>query len=165
MTEKRERPWVSSEPFDSADYAQIQEQIEANRGKRFAILECFQEIPCNPCETACPQGAITVGMPLTNLPVLQLEKCSGCGRCIAKCPGLAIFVVDTTAADCDKVWIPYEYLPLPEKGQAVTALDRRGQPVCSAEVMDVATPAEARKTAVIKLQVPRGMGGIVRGMT
>ena len=35
-----------------------------------ACIECAQEIPCNPCEEACPYGAITVGKPITNLPKL-----------------------------------------------------------------------------------------------
>ena len=26
-----------------------------------ACIECLQQIPCNPCEEACPRGAITVG--------------------------------------------------------------------------------------------------------
>ena len=26
-----------------------------------AVIECVQNIPCNPCEAACPYGAITIG--------------------------------------------------------------------------------------------------------
>lgn len=59
-----------------------------------AVIECCQNIPCNPCETACKFGAITVGDLITNLPVLDESKCVGCGVCLTKCPGLAIFVVD-----------------------------------------------------------------------
>ena len=51
------------------------EEIKAANGwpteERFAqgpvaIAECVQEIPCNPCEGACPFHAITVGEPITN---------------------------------------------------------------------------------------------------
>ena len=42
--------------------------------KAVAIIECIEEIPCNPCETACPAGAIRVGTPITNLPALIPEK-------------------------------------------------------------------------------------------
>lgn len=52
-----------------------------------AVIECVQEIPCNPCENACPFGAIKIGDPITNLPVLDGEKCTGCGTCVAMCPG------------------------------------------------------------------------------
>ena len=51
-----------------------------------ACIECVQEIPCNPCEEACPFGAIEVGKPITNLPKLYQDKCTGCGNCIAACP-------------------------------------------------------------------------------
>jgi len=36
-----------------------------------AVIECVQNIPCNPCEAACPARAITVGQPITALPVLD----------------------------------------------------------------------------------------------
>ena len=51
-----------------------------------AVIECCQNIPCNPCETACKFGAITVGDPITNLPVLDESKCIGCGACANLCP-------------------------------------------------------------------------------
>ena len=83
-----------------------------------AVIECCQNIPCNPCETACKFGAITVGDLITNLPVLDESKCVGCGVCLTKCPGLAIFVVDKSK-DMATVSFPFEYLPLPEKGDIV----------------------------------------------
>ena len=55
-----------------------------------AILECVQEIPCNPCEKACPFGAITVGEDITALPRIDREKCTGCGACLKVCPVAAI---------------------------------------------------------------------------
>ena len=50
-----------------------------------AVIECTEQIPCNPCETSCPKGAIKVGNPITNLPTIELEKCVGCGICENVC--------------------------------------------------------------------------------
>ena len=66
-----------------------------------AILECFQKIPCAPCVKACPQGAITIGEDINEIPTFNADKCIGCGQCIVNCPGQAIFVVDLTySEDC-----------------------------------------------------------------
>lgn len=73
--------------------------IEALSQKKCVVIECSQNIPCNPCEAACPHHAITVGEPITNLPIVDQEKCIGCGLCVAKCPGQAIFLVDLSKAD------------------------------------------------------------------
>ena len=51
------------------------------------VIECAQEIPCNPCEEACLKGAIEIGDSIVNLPKLKADLCSGCGLCIAACPG------------------------------------------------------------------------------
>jgi Fe-S-cluster-containing hydrogenase component 2 len=73
-----------------------------------AVIECVQEIPCNPCEKACPFGAITVGEDITACPVIDRDKCRGCGLCISRCPGLAIFVVDASGDEAT-IMLPYEY--------------------------------------------------------
>jgi Fe-S-cluster-containing hydrogenase component 2 len=72
------------------------------------IVECFQEIPCNPCVDACNRKAITKEKSINALPKVDFEKCNGCGLCIAQCPGLAIFVVDKTYSETHAVdRIPY----------------------------------------------------------
>ena len=130
-----------------------------------AVIECAQEIPCNPCEEACPKGAIRVGEPITNLPVLASDKCTGCGLCIPLCPGLAIFVVDMTYSDQEAtLQLPYEFLPLPEKGEMVTALDREGRAVCSARVVNVRNPKKFDHTPVITIAVPKDQAMNVRNI-
>ena len=46
-----------------------------------AVVECVQQIPCNPCESACPFHAIHIGEPITNTPKVDKETCIGCGMC------------------------------------------------------------------------------------
>jgi len=129
-----------------------------------AVIECVEDIPCNPCEAACPHGAIRVGKPITRLPVLDEKKCTGCGRCIPACPGLAIFVVDATYSEAEAaVSMPYEFLPLPKKDAAVDALDRAGKRVCSGRVVRVSCLPRNRGTAVVTIAVPKAYAEQVRG--
>ncbi len=121
-----------------------------------AFIECVQDIPCNPCEEACPFGAIQVGLPITNLPELDQEKCTGCGLCIAPCPGLAIVTIhkhytDNTAL----ITFPYEYLPLPGKGENVPCGDNQGNFVTEGKVVRVTCPKSHDRTTLVSVEVPK----------
>ena len=84
------------------------------------------------------------------------EKCRGCGECIPACPGLAIFLVNRNYSTAEAaVSIPYEYLPLPEPGSTVDALDRSGERVCSGRVLRVMNPGKNNGTVVITIAVPK----------
>lgn len=120
-----------------------------------AIAECVQEIPCNPCEGACRFGAINIGEPIINLPCIDEDKCTGCGVCIAQCSGMAIFVVNKAYGNGQgTVSFPYEYYPLPEKGQKVKAVDRAGKVVCDGEIVKVMNPESFDRTPVVTVAVP-----------
>ncbi len=127
-----------------------------------AVIECSEEIPCNPCESNCPRGAIQIGDAIISRPCLDVATCSGCALCVSQCPGLAIFVVDLTGQAGDKVSLPYEFLPLPTPGEIVDGMDREGKIVCEAEVLQVDTSARNDRSAVVTLIVPKEFGMEVR---
>ena len=130
-----------------------------------AVIECIQEIPCNPCETACKFKAIIIGEPITNLPRLIEDKCKGCGECIPSCPGLAIFLVDLAYSPNEAtVSMPYEYYPLPIIGSTADALDRNGQKVCDGVILKVSNPPRNDKTAVITVVVKKQFADVVRNI-
>lgn len=130
-----------------------------------AVIECIQEIPCDPCEPACPSGAIKVGKPITNLPVLCEDKCVGCGKCIAFCPGLAIFLVDTTFSKTKAlIKFPYEYLPLPKVNSWADAVDREGNIVTKTRVVKVESSDKYDRTAVVSIAIPKRFAHKVRGI-
>lgn len=133
--------------------------------KKCVVIECAQDIPCNPCEAACPQHAITVGEPITNLPVVDKDKCIGCGLCVAGCPGQAIFLVDQTSPDYDTVTLPYEYYPLPVKDQEVYGLSRSGHYLVKGTVLRVVMTKASDRTAVVEVKVPKGYGMQVRNIS
>lgn len=130
-----------------------------------AVIECVEEIPCNPCEPACPHGAIKVGEPITNLPALDPELCTGCGLCIAACPGLAIFLIDLSRSDgMAAVSLPYEWLPVPRVGDDVLVLDRDGTPCGSGKVIRAVNPRRNDRTPVVTVTVQPELAGKVRGL-
>jgi len=117
-----------------------------------AIIECFNEIPCDPCFYSCPFKAIKKFDDINDKPELDYSKCTGCGNCIASCPGLAIFVVDYPK---NRLSLPYEFLPLPSVGDKVWGLNRAGKSLCKVEVIKVKDPDKNDKTAVITIQLPK----------
>lgn len=120
------------------------------------VIECTQNIPCNPCQDACKFGCIKVGADIVKLPVIDGEKkCTGCGMCVASCSGQAIFLIDEEyEPGYATVGLPYEFLPLPEVGAKGTALGRDGKPVCEAEVVSVRTAPVMDKTVILTMKVP-----------
>lgn len=138
---------------------------ERMRKGRVACIECVQEIPCNPCEGICRFGSITVGEQITDLPVLHEESCTGCGLCVANCPGLAIVILDKSYSSTEgTVDFPFEYLPLPAEGDTVDAVNRAGETVCKGEVLKVTKVKSYAGTAVIRLKVPLDYVDEVRSM-
>jgi Fe-S-cluster-containing hydrogenase component 2 len=128
-----------------------------------ALFECFQNIPCNPCGDACVRGAIQPFADINERPVVDWSLCNGCGLCLTRCPGLAIFVVDYTYSDKQAlVKIPFEFLPLPEEGERVAALDRSGHTVGEAQVIRVQNGQN--KTAILWLAVAKELMMEVRNI-
>lgn len=130
-----------------------------------AIIECFQKIPCNPCTEACKQGAIQPMKDINDLPKLEFDKCSGCGVCLSRCPGLAIFIVDSTYSDKEAiVRIPFEYYPVPHVGEKVVGLNRAGEELGSFAVSKIQSGGPKNKTYTVWLVVPQGLAMDVRSI-
>lgn len=132
---------------------------------RVAIIECIQNIPCNPCEAACPMKAIHIGDDITALPHLDEAKCIGCSICLTFCPGIAITVIDKSYSDhLAQIDFPYEFLPLPHKGDVVDAVGRDGQFLCLANVISVSHTESKGDTPIISMELPIEFADEARSM-
>ena len=125
------------------------------KNKNFKVsINCFQEIPCNPCETACPVNAIKIGDVIIQLPVINEQQCIGCGICAIQCPGMAILLVNESE---NIVGFPYEYLPLPIVGETVTVLDKVGNDIGEGQVIDIKQPNINDPTKLVYVSVNRNI--------
>ncbi|MBN2286060.1 MAG: 4Fe-4S dicluster domain-containing protein [Tissierellales bacterium] len=121
-----------------------------------AVIECYKEIPCNPCTTSCKFNAIYIGDDINKRPDLSEEKCIGCGVCLSKCPGLAIMVVDgSKSSETVDITIPYEFLPLPKPGEIVDGLDRSGAFIAKVKIIKVLNPKSYDRTPLVTASVDR----------
>ena len=120
------------------------------------IIHCIQEIPCNPCSTVCPTNSIKlIGDPIMGIPEYS-GKCTGCGMCVAICPGLAITLVDYREdTENPFVTIPYEIDNYQVKpGDTVNAVDINGTDLGEFRIVTV-KKLKKNKTALIRLKSPR----------
>lgn len=139
--------------FDELERVGMLPSLADLAGRGCVCVECVEEIPCNPCETSCPQGALVVGYPITNLPVVDRSKCTLCGLCIAACPGLAV-TIKSVEGETARIRFPYEYLPLPAAGDEVEMVDRLGGTVCQGKILSVNSAARNNRTAVVTAAFP-----------
>ena len=147
------------------DLAKVYPSEERMKQGPVSIVECFQKIPCNPCVKACNRDAITLAKDINDVPEVDYDKCNGCGLCISLCPGLAIFVVDKTySEEYALVKFPFEYVPVPEKGQQACAMDRAGNELGWFEVDRVISGGKKNKTYTISLKVPQELAMEVRNI-
>lgn len=123
------------------------------------VIECSQNIPCNPCQDACPKHCIKIGSHITALPAVDENvECIGCGMCVASCSGQAIFLVqEDYEPGYGTVTLPYEFLPLPKVGDKGFGFSRSGEKICEAEVVQVKTLKAFDHTNLLTIKVPADM--------
>ena len=148
------------------DIARVTPPAERRTQGPYVTVECFQPIPCDPCHYSCRFGAISEFEDINDIPEVDWSKCTGCGLCVAACPGLAIFVVDETYSSNEcLVAIPFEFAPLPEKGSAVNLTDRAGGVVAQGTVQRVISGKKPAGTSVVWVRAPKALASVVRGLT
>ncbi|MDA3932169.1 MAG: 4Fe-4S binding protein [Tenericutes bacterium] len=113
-----------------------------------AIIECYDEIPCNPCETVCPFSAITIGEDINAIPQIDFDKCTGCGICVHSCPGLAIIVAMIKNGKA-YFKVPYELLPLPKVKERWLAVNRNGDVISKCKIENVMTAKKSTNNTTI----------------
>jgi sarcosine oxidase subunit alpha len=125
----------------------------------FPVFHCYQEVPCNPCTSVCPQHAIhTENDTITGLPYFtDSEDCTGCASCVAVCPGLSVTLVDYRKDPGHPlVILPYEvWREKVEVGQKVPVTDVDGAILGYYAVEKVKTRKKYPGTLMVHIRVDR----------
>ena len=164
------------------EWYRIEDILKSKPGKTFAelpfsetkgvfpVLHCTQEIPCDPCGNICPRNLIHVNPDdIRSLPhFLQDEQkgCTGCLRCVAVCPGLAITLVDfRKSQELAQVSLPYELLPDNLKiGDLVEVTDTDGETLGCFPVLKVRQLPSFSGTTIVTIEVPTELATQVAGL-
>lgn len=135
----------------------------------FPVFHCFQEVPCNPCTSVCPEGAIrTERDEITGLPYLvEAGLCRGCMSCVYVCPGLAVSLVDYREdPERPTVTLPYEiWREKVEPGNRVPVTDEEGSVIGLFPVEKVLTsPRKFPGTILVQVRMDRGSAKTAAGI-
>jgi len=133
----------------------------------FPLFHCTQEIPCDPCTKVCPHDQIKMkGESIVALPFFLGEhECTGCGKCVAVCPGLAITLVDYRKdKENPRVTIPIELGEKSiKKGDEVHIMSNTGE-LGDFEVVRVRILKDFPGTELVTVQLPKEIAKYATGL-
>jgi NADPH-dependent 2,4-dienoyl-CoA reductase/sulfur reductase-like enzyme/Fe-S-cluster-containing hydrogenase component 2/bacterioferritin-associated ferredoxin len=135
----------------------------------FPVFHCFQEVPCNPCTSVCPESAIrTERDEITGLPYLvEPSACKGCMSCVYVCPGLAVTLVDYRKdPERPTVTFPYEiWREKVEQGREVPVTDEDGAVIGLYPVEKVLTsPRKFPGTVLVQVRMEKEVAKAAAGI-
>ena len=134
----------------------------------FPIFHCYQEVPCNPCTSVCPVGAVkTQDDKITGLPYMaDLDACTGCASCLAVCPGLSVTMVDYREDPAHPlVTLPYEVWREKVKvGQNIPVTDIDGAILGYYPVEKVSSRRKYPGTLLVRLKVDKAVAKAAVGI-
>lgn len=161
----------TAEILKSRPGATVHEQTPSAESGVFPVIHCNQEIPCDPCTAVCPNDLIEIDpSDIRLLPSFTAAKggkgCTGCEKCVAICPGLAVTLVDFRKdLEFPTVAVPFELLKETLKpGDTVTVEDTEGNALGRVEVGAVKAIKANDRTVIVKVRAPKDYAKRIAGI-
>ena len=136
----------------------------AHKTRPIASIECFEEIPCNLCQTACPSSAIQIGrVSREKNTILDEGACTGCGICLTACPTQSITLLhENETESISQITLAWKGAQPWNAREFLTWVNRRGENLGSGRVV---TPIESqnKKIQLVQIEVPTHL--ICSGLT
>jgi len=159
--------WISKgEVLKSPGGAVHPYSVPERREGVFPVLHCTQEIPCNPCMTSCPKNLIgTHGHPILGIPEYS-DGCTGCGKCVSICPGLAITLVDFRNDPLNPVvTVPFELdASALTEGTPMDLVDREGAHLGRGVLLRTREAPGGVKTVLLRIRTSPDVAARVAGV-
>lgn len=118
---------------------------------RAAVTACPGQDECGLCAAACGFGAIKKP---GRMPIVDHEKCIGCGACVKACPRRNMRLVDGSKSEECEITVKCSAEALPETETEVRALDAAGNDLGLARVTQ-AYPLPDGKNGLVRFRTDR----------
>ncbi len=131
-----------------------------------ASVECFEEIPCNLCQTVCPTSAIQIGkVPRNKNQILDEAACTACGLCVNACPSSTITLIrEKENEPTSTLSVSWRGPKLWAEGEFAILLNRRGESLGSGRVTAVLTQTHYENQQLVQVELPTHLLWEARGI-
>ncbi|MBO4879997.1 MAG: 4Fe-4S binding protein [Clostridia bacterium] len=128
---------------------------------RAAVTACPGQDECGRCAAACGFGALKKP---ARMPIVDHEKCIGCGACVKACPRFNMRLVDGSKGEECELTVKVPLAELPETGDTLRALDAAGNDLGPARAVQ-AYPLPDGRNGIVRFRADRALIRIAVGVS